>query len=263
MIEYVIKIKRKTKSLPTDGWVWKMAWRDARNNFSRLFLFVASLITGIAAVVALDSLNHSLQQDIENNARELVGADLVVEGEKPYTDEMQVAFDSLHLPHASQIDMASMVLFLHNQKSRLIKLVAMAGDFPFYGKIETQPADAYEKMKQGGYAMLDETLASQYEVSYDDSLRVGNSVFKVAGVVTRIAGGGGLMSTFTPSVYIDMKDLDSTRLIQFGSRVNYNHYYKIGSEERVEEIVDEFKGLVRSQGYSYDTVQERKEGLGR
>ena len=263
MIEYIIKLKRKSKSIFTDRWVWRMAWRDARHNFSRLFLFVASLITGIAAVVALDSLNNSLQNDIDTNARELLGADLVVNGEKPYNHELAVAFDSLNLPHASEIDMASMVLFLHNQKSRLIKLVAMEGDFPFYGKIETLPADAYEKMKGGKYAMLDETLASQYEVSSDDSIRVGNSTFKVAGVVTRIAGGGGLMSTFTPAVYIAMKDLDSTRLIQFGSRVNYKHYYKVEPEERVQEIVDEFKPLIRRHGYSYETVERRKEGLGR
>lgn len=263
MIEYIIKVKRKTKSLFTDRWVWRMAWRDARNNFSRLFLFVASLITGIAAVVALDSLNYSLHQDIENNARELLGADLVVNGEKPYPPELQAAFDSLKLPAAAEVDMASMVLFLHNQKSRLIRLVAMEGDFPFYGQIETLPGDAYEKMKAGGYAMLDETLASQYEVSSDDSLRVGNSTFKVAGVVTRIAGGGGLMSTFTPSVYIAMKDLDSTRLVQFGSRVNYKYYYKIGSEERVNEIIDQYRSMLRGEGFGFDTVEERKEGLGR
>ena len=263
MIEYIIKIKRKSKTILTDRWVWRMAWRDARHNVSRLFLFVASLITGIAAVVALDSLNNSLQNDIDTNARELLGADLVVNGEKPYNKELTVAFDSLKLPHASEIDMASMVLFLHNQKSRLIRLVAMEGDFPFYGKIETLPANAYEKMKQGGFAMLDETLASQYEVSSDDSLRVGNSTFKVAGVVTRIAGGGGLMSTFTPSVYIAMKDLDSTKLVQFGSRVNYKHYYKVESEEKVDRIVDDFRPLIRRHGFSYETVERRKEGLGR
>lgn len=262
MIEYIIKIKRKTKSILTDGWVWRMAWRDARHNYSRLFLFTASLVTGIAAVVALDSLNYSLQQDIENNARELLGADLVVNGEKPYNPELQAAFDSLKLPQASEIDMASMVLFLHNQKSRLIRLVALEGDFPFYGKLETQPDHAYELMKKGGYAMLDETLASQYEVSSDDSIRVGNSVFRIAGVVTRIAGGGGLMSTFTPSVYISLKDLDSTRLVQFGSRVNYKHYYKIGSEEEVQQIVENFRPLIRKHGYSYETVERRKEGLG-
>ena len=263
MIEYIIKLKRKSRSIFTDGWVWRMAWRDARHNFSRLFLFVASLITGIAAVVALDALNNSLQRDIDTNARELLGADLVVNGEKPYNHDLKVAFDSLNLPTASEVDMASMVLFLHNQKSRLIRLVAMEGDFPFYGEIETLPDDAYEKMKQGGYAMLDETLASQYEVSSDDSLRVGDSVFKVAGVVTRIAGGGGLMSTFTPSIYISLSDLDSTGLVQFGSRVNYKHYYKVESEERVQQIVDDVRPLIRRHGFSFETVERRKEGLGR
>ncbi|HET7180443.1 MAG TPA: FtsX-like permease family protein, partial [Chryseosolibacter sp.] len=263
MIEYIIKIKRASKSLFTDGWVWKMAWRDARKNFSRLFLFTASLVAGIAAIVALDSLNYSLQKDIDNNARELLGADLVVTGEREYNAELKAAFDSLALPEASEMDMASMVLFLNNQKSRLIRLVAMEGDFPFYGKIETQPADAVERMKQGGYAMLDETLASQYEVSSDDSLRVGKTVFKVAGVVTRIAGGGGLMSTFTPSIYIARKDLDSTGLVQFGSRINYKHYYMIASEKRVEEVVDEIRPVARRNGYSYETVERRKEGLGR
>jgi putative ABC transport system permease protein len=265
MIEYVIKLKRKTKSILTDRWVWRMAWRDARHNFSRLFLFVASLIAGIAAVVALDSLNYSLQQDIDNNARELLGADLVVDGDRPYTPELKAAFDSLKLPKASQVDMASMVFFPHNQSSRLIRLVALKGEFPFYGKIETQPADAYEKMKQGGYAMLDETLASQYAVSSGDSLRVGQSTFAVAGVVVRIAGGGGLMSTFTPSVYISSADLDSTRLVQFGSRVNYKYFYKIGPEQKVEQVLDEVRPIFRQSVYDYDfeTVEERTEGLGR
>lgn len=262
MIEYVIKIKRKTRSIFKDRWVWKMAWRDARQNFSRLMLFVASLVTGIAAVVALDSMNNSLQRDINDNAKELLGADLVINGERKFEGELQNKFDSLNLSQASEADMASMVLFLHNNQSRLIRLVAIKGDFPFYGKIETQPADAYAKLKSGKYAMLDESLASQYEVSSDDSLRVGNSVFKVAGVVSRIPGGGGIMSTFTPSVYISMDDLDSTRLIQFGSRVNYKQYIKTNSENETEETLAKLKPFIRKNGYSYETIEGRKEGLG-
>src|SRR6188768_1979997 len=127
MIEYIIKLKRKTKSIFRDPWVWTMAWRDARHNFSRLFLFTASLVTGIAAVVALDSINYSLQSDINNNAKELLGADLVVDGNKKFNKELLQAFDSLEYPQASEADMASMVLFLHNDQSRLIRLVALKG----------------------------------------------------------------------------------------------------------------------------------------
>src|SRR5215207_3273341 len=177
MIEYVIRLKRKTRGILRDKWVWKMAWRDARHNYSRLFLFTASLVTGIAAVVALDSINNSLQADINNNAKELLGADLVINGEKKFKGELQAAFDSLTYPQASEADMASMVLFLNNNQSRLIRLVALRGDFPFYGKIETQPANAYGQIRGGGYAMLDESLASQFEVSSGDSLRIGKSTF--------------------------------------------------------------------------------------
>jgi len=262
MIDYIIRLKRKTRNIFQDGWVWKMAWRDARNNFSRLFLFAASLITGIAAVVSLDSLNESLQQDIDRNAKELLGADLVVNGNKKFEPELLALFDSTKLPQAREADMASMVLFVNSGQSRLIRLVSLEGDFPFYGSIETLPPSAYQKMRAEGYALLDETLASQYEVSSGDSIRIGNSYFEVAGVVTKIPGGGGILSTFTPSVYIAMAQLDSTGLVQYGSRINYRNYFKTENEAQTESLVTTLKSEVRKYGHGYDTVQERKEELG-
>ncbi len=262
MIEYIIRLKRPVKNILQDRWVWRMAWRDARHNFSRLLLFVASLITGIAGLVALDSLNASLQGDIERNAKELLGADLVVNTSRKFEPELVARFDSLQLPQAKEADMASMVLFMNSGQSRLIRLVALEGDFPFYGSIETIPSDAVALMKTGRYAMLDETLASQYEVSSGDSIKVGANKFIVAGAVTKIPGGGGILSTFTPSVYIAMAELDSTRLVQFGSRVNYRHYFKTGSDEETEKLAGALKGDLRKYGHGYDTVQERKEELG-
>ncbi len=262
MMDYNIKIERKRSNVFTDSWVWLMAWRDARHNFSRLFLFVASLITGIAAVVALDSLNNSLQEDIDRNARELLGADYVVNANKKFEPELLAAFDSVNAPQANQADMASMVLFLHNHQSRLIRLVAFDGDFPFYGAIETQPENAYALVKQGRYAMLDASLAGQYDVSTGDSLRIGNSVFTVSGEVKKLPGGGGILTTFTPSVYISMRELDSTGLVQYGSRVSYKHFFKTQTDQEADKLIEHFKPLVRKYGHSYETVEGRKEGLG-
>lgn len=262
MIEYIIKLKRKTRGILRDGWVWRMAWRDARHNFSRLFLFTTSLMTGIAAVVSLDSMNNSLQQDINNNAKELLGADLVVNGNKQFEPALKVLFDSIQYPQAEEADMASMALFLNSGNSRLIRLVALRGSFPFYGVLETLPANAYKQMKAGGNAMLDESLASQYEVSSGDSIKIGNSTFIVAGVVKKIPGGGGLQSTFTPSVYISLNELDSTGLVQYGSRVNYRRYFKTETEAQADELVKWLGPEVRKFGHGYDDVRERREELG-
>jgi putative ABC transport system permease protein len=261
MIEYRIRIERQVKSMVTDGWVWRMAWRDARRNFRRLFLFAASLVTGVAAVVAIGSIKYSIQRDLDKNAKELLGADLVINSNKKWDTQFLRLIDSTNTEKAFDADMASMVLFLHNQQSRLIKLTALKGNFPFYGALETKPATAYTLMKSGGYALLDEALATQYEVSTNDSIKVGNTIFKVAGVVTKVPGGGGFTATISPSVYISMDVLDSTGLVQFGSRVGYSLYLKT-KEKETQAILDKIEPTLKKLNYSFETVQTRKEGLG-
>jgi putative ABC transport system permease protein len=262
MIEYQIKIKRERKNIFQDGWVWRMAWRDGRHNFSRLFLFVASLITGIAALVSIGSLNYSLQDELNRNAKELLGADLVVNSNKKIDTAFYQLLDSNASALAQDAEMASMVMFMNSRQSRLVKLTAWQGDFPFYGQLVTAPADAYQRMQSGEYAMLDETLATQYEISSDDSLKIGNRMFKVAGVVRKIPGGGQLTSTLAPAVYISLRSLDSTGLVQFGSRVAYSVYVKNESEKETNALVAKLNPIIGKYGYSYETVAARREGLG-
>src|SRR5579859_5170660 len=262
MIEYIIKIKRKTRNIFRDPWVWKMAWRDGRHNFSRLFLFMAALITGIAAVVAIGSLNYSLQDELDRNAKELLGADLVINGNKKFDTAWANLLKKSKVTIAKDADMASMVLFMNSGNSRLVKVTGLEGPFPFYGKMETKPADAYAKTQSGNYIMLDESLAAQFEVSSNDSIKVGNKIFIVAGVVSKIPGGGGLTSTLAPAVYVSLKSLDSTGLIQFGSRIGYSIYVKTKSEKETKNLIEKVKPLAKKLGNSFETVEGRKEGLG-
>lgn len=263
MMEYIIKIKKEKRNLFRDNWVWRMAWKDARNNISRLFLFISSIIIGIAALVSIDSFNINLQQNIDSQAKDLLGADFVVKANSPFEKALVDKFDSIKAPQASEANMASMAMFMTSTPgTRLVRVVALEGDFPFYGEIETLPAGAYEKVKSGPYIMLDENLASQYDVSAEDSIKVGYMTFKVAGEVHKIPGGGGIQSTFTPSVYFNKKYLDSTRLVQYGSRVNYRQYFKTDTKEAADKLLEDLKPTIRQYGHGYDDVEEQKEDLG-
>lgn len=262
MIDYIIKLKREVRSIFRDRWVWIMAWRDGRHNFSRLFLFVASLITGIAGVVAIGSLNYSMQDELDRNAKELLGADLEIRSHQPFTKAFMEEVDSAQRQFAKAAEMPSMILFANTQQTRLIKLVALEGEFPFYGKMETLPANAYEQVKSGRFAMLDESLARQYEVSSEDSVKIGNQYFKMAGVVEKFPGGGALTSTLAPAVYISLAALDSTDLVQYGSRVNYSLFIKTTSDSDTESLIKGVKPRLEELNYSYDTIEERKDDLG-
>jgi putative ABC transport system permease protein len=83
-------INLKKSSSIGAAWVWKLAYKDAKKNFGRLFLFVSSIIIGIGALVAIDSFNQNLQADIHNQSKELLGADLEI-------DSRRKAWDSVFL----------------------------------------------------------------------------------------------------------------------------------------------------------------------
>lgn len=263
-MEYIIKIKKRKKNLLSDRWVWSMAWKDARNNFSRLFLFISSIVIGIAALVAISSFNDNLQEDINRQAKELLGADYVVHANNKLEESLIDRIDTLGAEVSYTSSMASMAYFMTSTSgTRLVRVVAMEGGFPFYGKMETSPDSAYAIMKNNGaFAMVDSNLSTQFDLSTGDSLKIGNMTFQYAGEVKKIPGGGGVQSTFTPSVYIPMSYLDTTGLVQYGSRVNNDVYLKTKSTERAEEIAALLKSDVKKLGHTYETVEARKENLG-
>lgn len=262
-MEYKIKVIREKKNLFTDSWVWKMAYRDARHNPGRLLLFVSSVIIGIAALVSINSFNINLQRSIDEQAKDLLGADFVLNGNKAFEPEVLAMVDSIEADKAREADMASMVMFMTSTPgARLVRVVAIDGGFPFYGELETLPSNAAKLVRNGPFAMMDQNIMGQYDVSADDSIKVGNMVFKVAGEVSKIPGGGGIQSTFTPSVYINTRYLDSTGLVQYGSRVDYKYHFKTESDEAAEEAVERLKPVAKKYGHWVETVQGRKENLG-
>ena len=66
-----------------DPWVWRMAWRDSRRSRGRLLVFSTALTLGVAALVAIGSVGWNLQRAIHDQARTLVGADVIVEARAP------------------------------------------------------------------------------------------------------------------------------------------------------------------------------------
>lgn len=116
-----------------------MAWRDSRRNRSRLLLFISSIILGIAALVATFSLGDNVRKDIDKQAQTLVGADLVIESNKPINKNIRPLLDSLGDQRSEERTFASMIYFTKSQGTRLVQVRALQGDFPYYGALETTP----------------------------------------------------------------------------------------------------------------------------
>ncbi len=260
-MDNIRELKQRNPKQGQAKWIWKLAYKDAKKNFGRLFLFVSSIIIGIAALVAIDSFNYNLQNDINKQSKELLGADLEIDSRRNAWDTTFLQkVDSLDVKIAGDARFASMVFFPKNKGTRLILAIAIEGDFPFYGNIDLTKGSDMVPFRNGTGVLIDESLAIQYKIDVKDSLKLGRSTFMICGIVTAFPGKTSINADIQPTVYLPFERLEETGLIQFGSRVNYHKYIKFESnpdvtKEKLTELADEYD-------YSIDDVEERKQSLG-
>ncbi|MDR7132207.1 putative ABC transport system permease protein [Algoriphagus sp. 4150] len=247
--------------MPDFGWIIKMAFRDFRKNISRLLLFVSSIVVGIAALVAISSFGENLTADIDNQAKELLGADLVLQNNKPVGDQ---PIDSAATQLASEVNFASMVAFPETGASRLTQVRALEGAFPFYGFFETIPVSGDADFRSGGKkALVEKTLMAQFNAEVGDQIKVGEVLFEIVGELQKVPGQTGITASVAPAVYIPQVYLEETGLVQYGSRVNYSRYFMFSQGTDVEALIKPYEDQWEEDRVNADTVEDRKRSTGR
>jgi len=243
-------------------WLLRMAWRDSRRNRSRLLLFISSIILGIAALVAIYSFGDNLRNDIDNQAKTLLGADLAIYSNQPPKPEVQKLIDSLGDRRSQELSFASMAFFPRSNGTRLVQVRALGGGFPYYGVIETTPVQANHTFRQGRRALVDKTLMLQYRAQVGDSVRIGELSFVIAGILNKAPDQSGISASVAPAVYIPLNYLEDTGLLQKGSRINYRYYFKFDRPANIPQLTKRIEPRLEKDGLSYETIESKKENTG-
>ncbi len=245
-------------------WTWKMAWRDSRTSRKRLAWFSSSIVLGIAALVAIGSLGTNLNRAIEEQAKTLLGADLVLTARDPFTSEAEQLFRKLGGEQAREISFSTMIYFPRTGGTRLALARALSGDFPFYGQFETQPAEAAMDFRQpGGGALVEQTLLAQFDAHIGDPVRIGSLTSKIAGRLDKIPGETVALSAIAPRVYFAMSDLAATGLLGESSLAQYRVYFRFAPGTDVTALLSPLRRQLEDLRLRSETVAQRKRELGR
>ena len=237
-----------------------MAWRDAKASRVRLFLFMASIILGIAAVVSIQLFSKNLENNIKLQSKALMGADFIIDSEQIPTERAQAIIDSLE-PDASEVNFVSMISFPKNGGTKLVGVRALEGDFPFYGTLDTQPVSAASNYQENGAALVDATLMLQYDIKPGDSIKIGEITLPISGALKAIPGSTAMSASVAPPVVIPYRYLEQTKLLQFGSRKEYQFFYKAPNIDLVllDKVLDP---MLDEENADLDTHTSTSQRLG-
>ncbi|MBU2929334.1 ABC transporter permease [Winogradskyella psychrotolerans] len=239
-----------------------MAWRDAKASKVRLLLFMASIILGIAAVVSIQLFSSNLKDNIKLQSKALMGADYTIDTKQEPTERAQAIIDSLQ-PDAKEISFVSMIAFPKNGGTKLVKVRGLSGDFPFYGTIDSQPKAAASTYQDLGGALVDATLMLQFDVKEGDSIKVGAITLPISGALKAIPGSTAISTSVAPTIVIPYRFIEDTGLLQFGSRKEYQFFYKAKQPldlDQFEKIIDP---QLKAEEADLDTHTSTSERLGR
>jgi putative ABC transport system permease protein len=216
--------------------------RESRGARGRLAFFVACLSVGVAAVVAVAGMSASLDEGIRTEARQLLAADLAVEGNRPLPPGLDLA--KAGLGEAQRTDIQETVTVVTGPptapgrpgKSQLVELKVVRGDYPFYGKLELQPKKPLRELLRPGTTVVAAELLSRLGLRPGDTLRIGGQPFRIAGVVLSEPDKISISLTLGPRVFLAPEGFARTGLLGRGSRVGYRTLLKLPAETSGPEL---------------------------
>ncbi len=241
--------------------VLAMGWRESRASRRRLGLYMGSISLGVAALVSINSFRANVTAAIRDESRGLMGADLELRSVKPFTPRIVSLMDSLSnagSPLAYVTNFAAMALAQRSGLTRLVNVRAVAGGFPFYGAIETDPSDRWSRLHGDRRALVDPAVLVQLDIEVGDTIAVGNSRFVIDGAITSVPGDIGFVTAFGGRVYIPAAYLDETGLLGFGSTTTYRAFFRFDRIDEIQPLLGRYEDLLRDEQVRAETATERE-----
>ncbi len=246
------------------GFVLRMAAREVRASPRRLLLLTTSVAVGVAALVAINSFTANLRDSVRRQAQELLGADLLLEARQPLPASAEAVIDTLIGRGARQArltNFSAMAYVPRTDGTRLVQVAALRGEYPFYGRIRTEPEAAWAGLQGDRNVVVDPSLLTALRARVGDSLALGETRFVISGTVVSAPGNVGVRAAFGPRIFIPARYLEETRLLGFGARAEYEAYLRLPAGLSAETVAETHRATLRGERVRVRTVADDRERL--
>ena len=223
---------------------WKLLARDWRAG--ELTVLVTALLIAVAAITGVAFLTDRVGQAVEMRAAESLAADLRLASTRAISPEYAAMGEGRGLKTARITSMPSVVFA--GEANTLAAIRAVTAGYPLRGQLkiseellgEAQVSDA---IPAPGEAWASPRLMARLGVQNGVELEVGGAVLKLSRVLDFRPDEGWSFVDLAPTLLINEADLDSTELIQPGSRVAYRMLFA-GDRDDIDAFKPELEAAL-------------------
>ena len=209
-----------------------------------LGVLVLAITVAVAALTGVGFLVDRISMAVDNQAGEVLAADLVLESAQPIDERAVVEAMRRGLRVARKTGLLSVVF--NGDASQLSAVRAVSSTYPLRGKVmvSTEPFGA-PTLAAGipgrGEVWPESRLAAAIGATIGTELSIGASKFRVSRILISRPDQGATFVELAPAVLMNDEDIAATQLIQPGSRLTRSQLFAGPREE-----IKSFSGWIKA-----------------
>jgi putative ABC transport system permease protein len=198
-------------------------WRSGE-----LGVLVLAITVAVAALTGVGFLVDRIGIAVDNQAGEVLAADLVLESAQPIDEKAIDEARRLGLQSARKTGLLSVVF--NGDASQLSALRAVSTGYPLRGKVMVSneafgPATPATGIPGPGEVWPESRLAAALGAGVGTELSIGAGKFRVTRILISRPDQGATFVELAPSLLMNFEDIAGTQLIQPGSRLRHSHLF--------------------------------------
>jgi putative ABC transport system permease protein len=200
----------------------RMALREWRKGELKLLLI--SLIIAVTSLVTIGMFIERIGFAMDRQSAEFLGADIAISSNRPIDKQWYELANENQLKLSEELYFSSVAFANEQLKLSAVRVADMS--FPLRGKLiigqsQIEPGQAKTGVPNSGEVWIAHELLQSLNLKIGESLQLGFSTFTVTGIIQEEPGKGQEVFGIQPRLIMNRIDLDATKLIQPGSRINY------------------------------------------
>jgi putative ABC transport system permease protein len=233
---------------------WRMLMRDWRAG--ELGVLAVALVIAVASVTSVGFFADRVGQALERDAHQLLGADLVLAADHPWSEPIRAQLRGAGAQSAEAMNFISMAI--RGEQTHLAGVKAVTQNYPLRGRMRITSApgapDAIaERGPAPGTVWLEERLVTALAAPVGSSVKLGKSEFRVAAIITLEPERNSNFFNIAPRLMMNLADVPATGLVQTGSRISY-YLYAAGTPEQIA-VLERSLPAELGRGERIDTLE--------
>ncbi|WP_174545142.1 ABC transporter permease [Methylovorus sp. MM2] len=203
-----------------------LALRQLRSHWAagEVRVLLVALTLAVTATTSVAFFTDRIQSSIVNQGGVLLGADVVISADHALPDLYLKEAQRLQLVTTNTLEFPSMVV--HGDANQLAEIKAVGEKFPLRGELTTSQqvvggGHLEKDIPPLGIVWISPRLASLLNVAVGDVVEVGERSMQIGAILQREPSRGGEMFSIAPRLMMNIADVSSTGLLQYGSRARY------------------------------------------